>query len=327
MSDTLVRAYRQFSWDIGSGGWLRGYYNAVWLTSELHAVCMTDDVYGEQPHTREEGEAQAKRHIKKGDCNCGVFGTWAPPFQSDDAVIAICIYGGIAEQGNEGLRAEYARVEEIWASRELAAEIQEKYPDVKVHAGDMKDPVTFKRTGGKFKVTKTFARDKQPVTPTYTPPAPLTQAMVNGQRKRELTMRPRRMLTKQYRCLQILNLVAHPLDKPTIAILIGQKELPSHRRYFTGMSKFMTGLVEQKVVKQAGGVKTANGGPLWEITFKGRMWLKKVESEQEERYLSVHLQGCKCGKHQTYATRARTKRTGKLMSKWERYAKAHNLDV
>ncbi len=332
MSDGLVRGYRQFGWDVASGGWLKGYYNAVWLNSELHAVCMMDDEGYEDeelPSSLEAGRKQVRDHIKIGDCNCGIFGTWDPGY-GNDIITAICVFAGLAEQGSDGLRAEYARIEELWAPRKLAAEVQQKYPDVKVHAGKISvtAPV-FSRTDGEFKVKKTFPR-QQPVQRfaqnQWVAPTPPTQAAVNGQIKRAITNRPRRMLTKKYRCLKLLELTALPLDKPTISILIGQKALPSHKRYFTGMSEFMTGLVSERVIKHSK-LRTKGGNPMWEITSKGRRWLKHVERDQEDRYLSIHLQNCPCGRHTTFANRARTQRTGDLISPatrgYREYLKKH----
>ena len=99
-------------------------------------------------------------------------------------------------------------------------------------------------------------------------------------------------MTKRYRVLKLLSLSPRALSKPEIALIIGQKSLPSFKRQFTGMATFMGEQERGKLIRRSRKL-TPTGAPLWLVTLKGRAWVLEVEAKDLEK----HVKSCRCGQH------------------------------
>jgi hypothetical protein len=130
-----IRALRSFR--VGRGGRLYAlFHDQQWTEGTNSARCEAPAFYGSQPLAR------PAHHPPEPDCGCGFYAyAFAPgdaetPY-ADNVLAAVTCWGRVIA-GTRGIRAEHSRIEAVWLSEQvpadLVAKVAERYPSVAMYS-------------------------------------------------------------------------------------------------------------------------------------------------------------------------------------------------
>jgi hypothetical protein len=130
-----IRALRSFR--VGRGGRLYAlFHDQQWTEGTNSARCEAPAFYGSQPLAR------PAHRPPEPDCGCGFYAyAFAPgdaetPY-ADNVLAAVTCWGRVIA-GTRGIRAEHSRIEAVWLSEQvpadLVAKVAERYPSVAMYS-------------------------------------------------------------------------------------------------------------------------------------------------------------------------------------------------
>jgi len=90
---------------------------APWKARKYEATCRNSNAYTGKG--TKETMLKHLRNRSRYSCYCGINGTWLAKAANHGNVKAVCVFWGNIELASDGLRAEYARIEEIILPRDI----------------------------------------------------------------------------------------------------------------------------------------------------------------------------------------------------------------